>query len=120
MITSSANLARTVVVVLCGVILWLATGLGGFYLGQRSIPSPIVIDNNDATCPMIVDDGPIWQAPDAQEPVIIDDLPVGEEVVPPFEGVACTMEAKICPDGSSVGRVGPNCEFAPCPSGSAE
>jgi len=27
----------------------------------------------------------------------------------------CTMEAKICPDGSSVGRSGPNCEFAPCP-----
>lgn len=27
---------------------------------------------------------------------------------------ACTMEAKICPDGSSVGRVGPNCEFAKC------
>ena len=32
------------------------------------------------------------------------------------EGVVCTMEAKICPDGSSVGRVGPNCEFAPCPT----
>lgn len=30
--------------------------------------------------------------------------------------VACTMEAKICPDGTSVGRTGPNCEFAPCPS----
>jgi hypothetical protein len=29
---------------------------------------------------------------------------------------ACTLEALICPDGSSVGRVGPNCEFAPCPS----
>lgn len=29
----------------------------------------------------------------------------------------CTMEAKICPDGSSVGRQGPNCEFAPCPAG---
>jgi len=29
--------------------------------------------------------------------------------------VACTMEAKICPDGSSVGRTGPNCEFTPCP-----
>ncbi|MFA5124478.1 MAG: DUF333 domain-containing protein [Patescibacteria group bacterium] len=27
---------------------------------------------------------------------------------------ACTMEAKICPDGSSVGREGPNCEFAQC------
>ena len=30
-------------------------------------------------------------------------------------GVACTLEAKICPDGSAVGRIGPNCEFAPCP-----
>jgi uncharacterized protein (UPF0179 family) len=29
--------------------------------------------------------------------------------------VACTMEAKLCPDGSSVGRTGPNCEFTPCP-----
>lgn len=27
---------------------------------------------------------------------------------------ACTLEAKICPDGSSVGRTGPNCEFAAC------
>jgi len=27
----------------------------------------------------------------------------------------CTLEAKICPDGSTVGRSGPNCEFAPCP-----
>lgn len=31
------------------------------------------------------------------------------------EPVACTMEARICPDGSAVGRVGPSCEFAPCP-----
>jgi hypothetical protein len=29
--------------------------------------------------------------------------------------VACTMDAKICPDGSAVGRQGPSCEFAPCP-----
>ena len=29
---------------------------------------------------------------------------------------ACTLEAKICPDGSSVGRTGPNCDFAACPS----
>lgn len=28
---------------------------------------------------------------------------------------ACTMEAKLCPDGSSVGRSGPKCEFAACP-----
>ncbi len=37
---------------------------------------------------------------------------------PPSGGdVQCTMDAKICPDGSSVGRTGPNCEFAPCPQG---
>ena len=28
---------------------------------------------------------------------------------------ACTMDAKLCPDGSSVGRSGPKCEFAACP-----
>lgn len=28
---------------------------------------------------------------------------------------ACTMEARICPDGTAVGRTGPNCEFAACP-----
>lgn len=28
----------------------------------------------------------------------------------------CTLEAKVCADGSSVGRVGPNCEFAACPT----
>lgn len=31
------------------------------------------------------------------------------------KNVACTMDAKVCPDGSSVGRVGPKCEFAKCP-----
>ena len=33
---------------------------------------------------------------------------------PPNTG--CTQDAKICPDGSAVGRVPPSCEFAPCPS----
>lgn len=32
------------------------------------------------------------------------------------EGIACTQEAKQCPDGSYVSRTGPNCEFAPCPT----
>lgn len=30
---------------------------------------------------------------------------------------ACTEEAKICPDGSAVGRLPPNCEFKACPDG---
>ena len=36
------------------------------------------------------------------------------------DNVACTMEAKLCPDGSYVGRTGPNCEFAPCPDAEDE
>ncbi|KKU49601.1 MAG: hypothetical protein UX71_C0010G0011 [Parcubacteria group bacterium GW2011_GWA1_47_10] len=41
---------------------------------------------------------------------------VPKGVLPGGEPVACTMEAKICPDGSAVGRQGPNCEFAACPN----
>ncbi|HLC92583.1 MAG TPA: hypothetical protein VJH23_02650 [archaeon] len=32
-----------------------------------------------------------------------------------IEGKACTEEAKLCSDGSYVGREGPWCEFAACP-----
>jgi len=31
------------------------------------------------------------------------------------EGYACTLDARLCPDGSYVGRSGPKCEFTPCP-----
>jgi len=34
----------------------------------------------------------------------------------PDNPVACTMEAKLCPDGSAVGRTDPNCEFTTCPN----
>jgi len=33
----------------------------------------------------------------------------------PRDQVACTMDAKMCPDGSAVGRVPPLCNFSPCP-----
>ena len=39
---------------------------------------------------------------------------------PPVDGPRCSTEAKICPDGSGVGRTGPNCEFAPCPGPAGE
>lgn len=38
------------------------------------------------------------------------------DMPPKNEPVVCTMDAKICPDGSSVGRIAPNCEFAACPT----
>lgn len=38
-------------------------------------------------------------------------------IIPGRQGDAliCTSDAKLCPDGSYVGRVGPRCEFAECP-----
>ncbi len=39
-----------------------------------------------------------------------------KDSTPPGDGPACTEEAKVCPDGSSVARGGPNCEFAECPA----
>lgn len=38
----------------------------------------------------------------------------GEQVGNENEAVFCTMDAKMCPDGSFVGRIAPNCDFAPC------
>lgn len=35
--------------------------------------------------------------------------------IPPFE--QCQLDAQICPDGSSVYRQAPSCEFAECPPG---
>jgi len=35
---------------------------------------------------------------------------------PPSGAYACTADAKICPDGTAVGREGPDCEFAACPN----
>lgn len=34
---------------------------------------------------------------------------------PAGESIACNQDAKMCPDGSYVGRTGPACQFAACP-----
>ena len=38
-----------------------------------------------------------------------------KNATPAPDPIACTQEARQCPDGSYVGRTGKNCEFAPCP-----
>ena len=45
-------------------------------------------------------------------------LPIGDDTgYAPGDGVpvACQMDARVCPDGSVIGRSGPRCEFAACP-----
>ncbi len=44
----------------------------------------------------------------------------GCQMPPTCDSVACTMDAKICSDGSAVGRTGPNCEFESCPNENTE
>lgn len=34
----------------------------------------------------------------------------------PVPGTPCSQDAKLCPDGTSLSRQGPRCEFANCPA----
>ncbi|HOZ36897.1 MAG TPA: DUF333 domain-containing protein [bacterium] len=52
--------------------------------------------------------------------VMIMTIPKTGEQNSESKTTACTGEALVCPDGSSVGRTGPNCEFTPCPEAKPE
>jgi hypothetical protein len=40
--------------------------------------------------------------------------PITTSNIPPALPGKCTMEVRACPNGTYVGRAGPNCDFAPC------
>ena len=86
----SANQAFLLLTV---TLLVLAGVFTGFYLGQRAAYDSIKPEKDEALLP---------------------NNPQGNEKSK-SGGVMCTYDAKICPDGSSVGRIPPTCEFAPCP-----
>ncbi len=75
-----------------GLLLSLGSGAAGYYLGKSKSVNPSI------------------PAPS----------PTYAPETPPEQGVFCTMDAKLCPDGSAVGRVPPECEFAPCPGPGSE
>lgn len=54
-------------------------------------------------------------APVQEEPTVTPEATPDTTDADGTEPVACPMDAKVCADGSSVGRSGPNCEFAACP-----
>jgi len=45
---------------------------------------------------------------------VVPEKPAGDS------DIVCTMEARQCPDGTYVGRIPPDCEFAPCPGEKAQ
>ncbi len=50
-----------------------------------------------------------YSVPTTGNPPVVENPPFGGEPV------ACTMDAMMCPDGTYVGRSGPNCQFV-CPT----
>lgn len=82
--------------------------------------NPSGLSQNDALIEIPIVFGDHIQEISIPEPIteLVDPMsPVSPPPSLPSEDnvIACTMDAKICPDGSAVGRTGPNCEFAPCP-----
>jgi hypothetical protein len=57
----------------------------------------------------VTPDGSSFENP--EQSVTTEEPPVSA----PGETVFCTMDARLCPDGSYVGRVGPDCQFETCP-----
>lgn len=50
------------------------------------------------------------------DPILVDPVPTDPPAGGTDGGVACTMDAMLCPDGETwVSRAGPSCEFAACP-----
>jgi|GEM_PF-1764311 len=63
---------------------------------------PVVApDAMSEECKMVRDESECWDVCGGGEPP---------------KGKACPEDAKVCPDGTTVSRTGPNCEFAPCPA----
>ncbi|MDO8183543.1 MAG: hypothetical protein Q7T49_00975 [bacterium] len=88
-----------------GPILVLIAILGGGYIYYQQnyakapvVPVPTTDNSNENSFGTNYQPKPVTPAP-----------------IQPTQPIACTADAKICPDGSSVGRTGPKCEFAQCP-----
>jgi hypothetical protein len=86
-------------------------------LGGSWYVTTITIDPSSKTGEVIYEDGHIQGKANFNYSINGEEIKVNliEEPSPSNKDpVACTMDARQCPDGSYVGRSGPNCEFI-CP-----
>lgn len=90
-----------IILIVIAILLFLAAS----YFSYISMPRCVGCDKDEHGC--IGSAGYSWCEP------LQKCIRVWEETC--TAPVACTEEAKICPDGTAVGRTGPDCEFAPCP-----
>jgi hypothetical protein len=63
-------------------------------------------------CPMLSTPGPNFCLDGQIESGRVDECGCN---LPPKCNRGCTEEAKVCPDETTVSRVGPDCEFEECP-----
>lgn len=97
--SSTSGFHQLLIVIL--LILIPIAGAVGFWLGQQSALPP----GTDA--PIAVTPLPHSSAPSPVSSV--------QPTQPGDDQVVCTLDALECPDGTYVGRTGPNCEFV-CPA----
>lgn len=102
------------------IVLAILVGIGFFTLSNY-----VYIENPDNGLQVPATSSPV--TPETPATTTVPNQPTGSNnsgtnnpgTSNPDTGVyACTMDAKMCPDGSYVGRSGPRCEFTACPSGS--
>ncbi len=97
--------------------------VGGFVLGQNQSKkdvsqTPIITlePSPTPTCtprPACLDSFPRCLMP--EDINICPPSPEPSQTEDTDRKIFCTQEAKQCPDGTWVGRTGPNCEFTKCP-----
>ncbi len=85
----------------------VGTGLGLFLATIISIAPPTDISASEE---VKIETASSTQAGTPTAQVESNDASVAQSA-----GVICTMDARVCSDGTAVGRVGEQCEFAPCP-----
>lgn len=120
------RIMKNILLVIVSFILLGGVGATGYYFGELTArneltPSPTPINTNIPT-PMasVAPETTPEEVPLTDEAAPLEGgesriMPSTGSALPADDMVMCTMDAKMCPDGSFVGRQGPNCEFAPCP-----
>jgi hypothetical protein len=88
------------VYIISGIIFFLGFIAGGVTFSALHVFAPGILEPTPIVLPPIYESG----GGGTIEPAPNDGI-----------GVVCIMDGKLCPDGSTVGRVGPDCEFAECP-----
>lgn len=95
--------------VLALVVILLVGGVFGFILGKNN-----KVDNIPEDKVVIIDGENIPKEEEEKKDDVVIKKPA-PQVPKEDEPIACTADAMMCPDGSYVGRVAPDCKFAMCP-----